>query len=87
MDTIETRIKQIIVDVAELPDQPSDLDDGSTLEDIGYNDNMCRDLEARLNNFIKDERHCNQLLNNGDISAGNAIGDIVKMVKDKLAKC
>ncbi|MDB5147629.1 MAG: hypothetical protein JWQ57_1649 [Mucilaginibacter sp.] len=87
MDPIETRIKQIIIDVSQLDDQPADLDDDSSLGDLGYNDNMCRDLENRLNDFIKHEQHCNQLLNNGDISPDSTIGEVVKMVKDNLAKC
>jgi len=87
MDTIERRIKKIIIDVAQLNDQPEDLDDESSLDDLGYNYNMCRDLENRLNDFIENDQHCDQLLEDRDISADNTIGEVVEMVKDNLSKC
>ena len=58
-----------------------------SLSGLGYNDAMCSDLQERLNNFIQNDQHCNQLINAGDITTDMSIGDVVKLVKDNLAKC
>ena len=87
MDAIETHVKQLIIDVAQLPDGPADLADDSALSDLGYDDAMCSDLAERLNDFIQNEQHCDQLIDAGDITTDMAISDVVKLVNDNLAKC
>lgn len=86
MDAIENSVKQIIIDVAQLPDGPGDLDNDSALSELGYNDAMCSDLAGRLNDFINGQG-CNQLINAGDITTDSTVGEVVQLVKSNLAKC
>ncbi|GAA3974869.1 acyl carrier protein [Mucilaginibacter dorajii] len=87
MDAIETRIKEIIIDVAGLPDEPGDLKDDSALADLGFTSAMCSELKDRLNDFIQNEQGCKQTIKAGDITTGTTVGDVVSMVKGKLKKC
>jgi acyl carrier protein len=87
MDAIETRIKEIIIEVAELPDEPGDLNDNSALADLGFTSAMCSELKDSLNRFIQNEQGCDQSIKAGDITTGTTVGDVVSLVKAKLAKC
>lgn len=82
----ENDIKIIIIKVSQLLDDPSGLGNGVTLSQLGYNANMCADLTNQLNIYIE-SKACNRKISQGAIAPGTTVGEVIGMVKKKLAEC
>ena len=83
MDTIEKDVKSIILTVAELPNEPDKLDDGTTLFALNYTDSMCDDLAEELDDYVKTKKSTANVASN-EISIRMCAGDVVALIKSKL---
>lgn len=79
MEQIEKEIKEIIIEVSGLNRQPEDLDDETTLDELGYITVMCNALASKLRKYIQ-SRHSSGNVENSDITPDITIEDVVKLV-------
>jgi hypothetical protein len=84
MDAIEKDVKSIILTVAELPNEPDKLDDGTTLFALDYNNSMCDDLAEELDNYVKAQKPTAGVASI-EISTHMCAGDVIALIKSKLA--
>jgi hypothetical protein len=83
MDAIEKDVKSIILTVAELPNEPDKLNDGTTLFVLNYTDSMCDDLAEELDNYVKTQKPTASVASN-EISTRMCAGEVVALIKSKL---
>jgi hypothetical protein len=76
-------VKQIIVDIAQLGGTVDDLDNGSSLDDLNFNKNMCSDLCRQLNDYLQAQGSANTF-SNSDFNGGITVQQIIDEVGKKL---
>ncbi|WP_121811286.1 hypothetical protein [Mucilaginibacter kameinonensis] len=83
MEQTEKDVKTIIIKVSKLPGSAEGLEDGTTLGELNYNDPMCRSLESKLNQYVK-EQGADERIDDGDLDPDKTAGEVVEIVEDKL---
>jgi hypothetical protein len=81
MANTTTDVKQIIVDIAQLGGTVDDLDNGSSLDDLNFNKNMCSDLCRQLNDYLQSHGSVNTF-SNSDFYGGLTVQQMI----DKVSK-
>jgi hypothetical protein len=82
--TIENDVKQIILDISQLPGTIDEMDMDSTLSDLGYNANMCKELAQALNAYVKSKKPGTGV-SNSQISEDMTVQDVIDLITEILS--
>jgi hypothetical protein len=80
---IENDVKQIILDISQLPGTIDEMDNGSALSDLGFNGNMCNELAQRLDAYVKSKKN-GAFVSNAEISSDMTVQDVIDLITKKL---
>ncbi|MEO7216307.1 hypothetical protein [Mucilaginibacter sp.] len=82
--TIENDVKQIILVISQLPGTIDDLNNDTTLPELGYTGNMCNQLAQRLDHYVKSKKTATGV-SNAEIACDETVQDIIDLITKKLS--
>jgi len=80
----EYDVKQIIISVSGLSGTTSDLDNSSTLSDLGFNDAMCLDFAEQLEKYVNTQKP-GASVKSDEISASMTVQQVVDLIKQEVS--
>lgn len=81
MKITEVEIKKIILDIAELTDTPDNLDNYTSLADLGFDDNMSYELSVKLNNCSRNSGK-GKVIKKEDITIDSTVQEIIILMNE-----